>query len=435
MSAVASLPRLAWKSVAMRWTGYGGGGMGGTSGYFGSRWLSRFLPGSHYDYEAEAGRLWKNSVVAICLEWIRKNAPEPRLTVEVRRGTEWVEDPEAEVLEGLEEPNTGYSDDVLWAATWLSLTVDGNAYWFRAKNALGRYSYWWIPHWQMYPRYPSDGTVFISHYEHVVDGKIQRLEVDEVIHFRVGVDPDNERLGMAALKALLREVCTDNDASGMSASLCRNMGLPGVIIQPASDTDEVLPDDRADLEKTWGEKFTGDNRGKPLVPSVRMEVLKVSLSPNDMALDKMRELPEARICAAIGLSPSILNLPSGKGTRTFSNLSQDNRQAYQNCLIPMLKSAAKDFQRQSQDIMGSRRDERLVWKFDQVEALREDQTELAKRAVIAFTGGITRRNESRLMMGLPPDTAPEGEEYCKLVKPTATTATIGTETAKGEEAA
>lgn len=411
---------------AMRFSGYGGGdgSSGGVNGRSG--WLRRMLPGSAgYDYQAEAGPLWQNSAVACCIGWIRKNFPEPRLTVEVRRGTEWVENPDHPILEMLAEPNPAYTDDVLWAATALSLTVDGNGYWLKARATLGnRVNYWYVPHWMMFPCWPTDGSAFISHYEYRVDGNSRDIPVDQVVHFRTGLDPENERLGWSELKTCLREVCSDNEANTYTATILKNMGIVGVIISPESPTDEILEDDGKDLVANWKKKTTGSLRGEPIVNNVALKVTQLGMGPEQMRLDKIRMVPEARICAAIGTPAMVVGLAVGNEGRTFSNLAEANRHAYDNCLRPMQKSMAKDVQRQSRDLLRGPRDERLRWKYDEVEALREDQSELIKRLVVACGSPIMAVNEGRSRAGLKPTGDPEHDKVRAAAAP-GTTPTIG----------
>lgn len=423
---------LAIKSVAMRWSGYGGAPQGSyVGGSYNSGILRRGLPGARYDYEAEAGPLWLNSAVAICLGWVARNFPEPRLAVERLRSGEWVDIPDHPILEGLETPNRGYDDDVLWAATALSLVVDGNGYWIKARARSGRIEYWYVPHWMIRPVWPDTGEVFISGYIMTVDGRPVPLKTEDVIHFRTGIDPYNERVGLAPLKACLREVCSDNEAGTYTASILRNMGIPGVVLSPEDKGDQIDGDDRKLLASDWKRKFTGEGRGEPLVMGVPIKVDTVGVTPEKMALDKIRRIPEARICAAIGLDPMVVGLSSGKEGRTYSNLQQANRQGYENCLMPLQKSMAKAIQRQSPDLIGSRRKERLVWDYSGVSALREDQTELTKRVVLTYQGGLMQLNEGRNRLNLAP--LPGGDTL--LPSPTAKgdLPTLGDTTTQGDK--
>lgn len=413
-SAANGMARGLKRMVFPGWGGQSGGNGGGRRG-----WLRRMLPGSAgYDYEAEAGELWLNSAIACCIGWVRRNFPEPRLTVVVRRGTEWVENPDHPVLESLEEPNPAYTDDVLWGATCLSAIVDGNAYWIKAKASVGpKRHYWYVPHWQMKPCWPGDGSKYISHYEYYVDGKIIDIPADQVIHYRFGLDPENERLGWSELKTCLREACADNEANTYTAAVLKNMGIVSILISPESDTAEIDEDDAKDLVDNIKKKSTGANRGNPVVVTVPLKTSQLAMSPEKMMLDKIRMVPESRICAAIGTPAQVVGLAVGELQKAFRSLAEANRHAYNNCLIPMQKSMAKDFQRQSRDLMKGRREERLVWRYDEVEALREDQAELTKRLVVAVGGPFMTVDEARSRAGLKPTNLPENQKVRSVAAP------------------
>ena len=65
-----------------------------------------------------------------------------------------------------------------------------------------------------------------------VNGKTYVLSKDDIIHYRDGIDPENDRFGLSGLSAVLREVFTDNEAATYSAAILRNMGVPSIIVTP-----------------------------------------------------------------------------------------------------------------------------------------------------------------------------------------------------------
>ena len=57
------------------------------------------------------------------------------------------------MLDLLENPNPYYSGIALWQGTLLSYTINGNAYWLKIRNGIGRVmELWWVPHWMMDPK-------------------------------------------------------------------------------------------------------------------------------------------------------------------------------------------------------------------------------------------------------------------------------------------
>ena len=83
---------------------------------------------------------------------------------------------------------------------------------------------------------PGYHRVRITHWEYQPGaGKVQRLELEDVIHFRHGIDPNNTRLGLSPLHSVIREIFIDLEASNFSASMLRNLGIPGLAISPKND--------------------------------------------------------------------------------------------------------------------------------------------------------------------------------------------------------
>src|SRR3546814_14292914 len=80
------------------------------------------------------------------------------------------------------------------------MALDGNAYWMIVRNGLGRPAeLWYIPHWLIEPKWPANGSVFISHYVYSPGGGAASMEIDPaaVIHFRHGLHPHNPRKGLS----------------------------------------------------------------------------------------------------------------------------------------------------------------------------------------------------------------------------------------------
>jgi hypothetical protein len=110
----------------------------------------------------------------------------------------------------------------------------------------------------------------------------------------------------------------------------------------------------------------------------------------------------ARICSAMGLSPMVLGLPDpGK---TYSNYREAQRAAWINAVIPLHDLIADTLTERGGLLERFDRSGRLelCWDYSNVEALAEDQKEQAQRATLLFEKGISTRNESRAMVGLPP---------------------------------
>jgi len=392
----------------MRFQGTGGA-YGSTSGW---GWLQSLVGGSAYDYKKEAGNLFENSIVLTGLNWVNRNAPDaPHILMQKTAEDKWEKAADDHGLcDLLDYGNRDYDGSVLMAGTYLSWFMDGNSYWWKQRSAASKVvGLYYLPHWQVEPRWATDGSEFVGYYEYRVDGESFAFRPADIVHLRNGMNPYNSRKGFSDLAAILREVCTDNEYATMCAALARNMGVPGVVLSPAEGSRPTDFDDAKKLkfQELWREKFTGDGRGLPFVNNFPLKVEVVSFSPADMDVTKMRRLPEERISAAFGLPAVVLGLGVGlENSNDKHNIETAQRMAWQNCLIPMPRNVARQISRQLlPDMPGSVPDrERLGFDYTEVAALQEDQNALYQRLEGACGGPFLTPNEARERLRLKPIT-------------------------------
>jgi hypothetical protein len=129
-----------------------------------------------------------------------------------------------------------------------------------------------------------------------------------------------------------------------------------------------------------------------------------------MALDKIRKVPEARICAAFRLPAMVVGLSVGEEQKTYANMAVAERMAYRNCLVPLQKTFAKALTRQLlPDMPDYRPGDIARWNYSTVEAMSEEADSVAKRMVLLFTGGVASKEEARAKVGL--GEAREGDTF------------------------
>lgn len=404
------------------------GAAGGYSGYGGVRYINisgvgrlgdnTGLPGSNLNWATMAGDPWRNSAVAVAISWARRNFPQASPVVRHLHKDDIIDGHPLTTL--LYRPNPYYSGRTLWAGTLLSWIADGNAYWLKVRDGAGRIvELWYLPHFQITPRFV-DGRLI---YEHWDGRKRIPYEARDIVHFRNGIDPDNALRGMSDLKALLREVATDNECTVYDASILRNMGIPGVIISPGTGT--TIDERGADtIKQRFEEKFTGDNRGRPLIVPGPIEVHAPGFSPEEMALDRIRRVPEARITGAIGIPAMVLGLAVGENQRTYANMSEAREAAAEEFLIPTYTSIADDVDMQLVGVydvdkrafvpeMGDPTAERFDFDTTKLRMLADDVNATATRSVSLYTGGLATRGEMREAVGLE-DRGEEDDVFAAL---------------------
>jgi HK97 family phage portal protein len=409
--------------------GYGGSGMGSV--------FRLLLPGTTYDYEREAGDKWSNSAVYNGLRWIQTQVTQPRLYVgKLAPDGKAEEIPNHPLTRLLRRPNRDkrgrpvYSGKTLLQATALSHNVSGNAYWLIERSNSGApLNLWWLPHWSIFPQYPPDGSEWLTHWLYRPDGVSgwYRIEVEDLVHFRSGIDPRQPRLGLAPLAAVCREIFGDNEALTWEAALYRNCAIPGLMICPADKETEISDEGRKNLISQLETEYTGDNRGRPLVPPYQVKVEKLSWSPADLGGPQKHFLFEQRVAGALGLHPILCGFGAGLDKSTYSNTEQAVKQGYNGNILPFMDELAETLDTQLLPEWETVREPQVsrepipapapdvldvLVDTQHIDALSEDKNEAHKRVREDFkVTGITR-NEFRVETGREPfpEGDPRGEE-------------------------
>ena len=389
------------KAFALTFTGRTSSGSWATWGSKGS-----------YDWRS-VGDGTGNSIVAATLGWIARNFPEAPIRIREKDDKgEWTttDDPGAlRMVEVLRNPNVYFSGILLWMATIVDFWVHGNAFWVKVRGGPGGAitELWWIPWALVEPKWPKDGSEYLSHYIYKPDGtKEIRVEIEDAIHFRYGLDPDNIRIGKSPITAVLREVFTDDEAASFTATLLKNLGVPGVIITPDDEEAIIGGTDAEDLKATFKDRFSGDSRGEPMITSAKVKVSVLSFSPQQMDLKALRRIPEERVSAVTGVPAIVAGLGAGLDRSTFANFAEAREAGYEENLIPTQRILASQIDRQlTPEFVAD--PGAFLTDFDttEVRVLQEDQNALWTRAADAASKGLITLAAFKQQVGLEVDEA------------------------------
>lgn len=382
-----------------------------TGGLVFNRWRSWSLLtlAQRLDFRREVGDPATNSIVGIVIAWIARNFPDAPVRI-VRE-----DDPEATpirrssvgagaMLRLLEKPNAWFSGPTLWKATIVDY-IRGDAYWLKVRSDADRViELWWVPRSMMRPHWPlDDPTVFIDYYTYIVDGVPYRVEVRDVVHFRNGLNPDSQgRTGVDELKELFGEVYTDEEAARFTASLLKNLGIPGVVIAPANTTGgRRLDADPEAIKQKFQDRFSGDGRGEPLVLTSPTDVKVLSFNPQEMDLKSLRRIPEERISARLGVPAGVAQLGAGLDRNTFTNYGEGNVAAYEQGLIPRQRDIAAILEAQllPDFVVGALEKLDVFFDYMATAAYQALRDAIWKRAESAATKGLITRARFKQIVG------------------------------------
>lgn len=364
------------------------------------------LPRTAYPYGRDIQHGFDSNVIMSPVSWIMRTFTEAEPVVESRRNDRWqrVDDHRLQLL--LTQPNQFYDGDAVFKALVISYCLDGNAYLIKLRNTIGEVlELWYAPHWMVEPKWPRDGSTFISHYEYRpgAGDKIDLLPRD-VIHLRFGLDPRNTRKGYSPLRPLLREIFTDEEASNFAAAVLRNQGFPGVVISPKEGMTQTR-EQAQELKARFSTHFTGDRRGEPFVATRPTDINTFGFNSQQIQLTGLRDVSEERVCAMLGLPAAVVGFGAGlQQVKVGATMRELVRLARVNVINPMGLSFGRALTSQLlADFVSQIRRFRVRFDMSEVSVFQEDETEREERILARVAGGVMQVADAQEALGMEVD--------------------------------
>jgi HK97 family phage portal protein len=350
-----------------------------------------------------------NSAVYACLLALCNAHIEP--PVKVYQG-----DPEAGTAEWLNasplqqllwNPNPFHTNLELWFWTSWAKHCDGNAY-LRKVRSGNELTGNVVELWPLSPRLvqpvtlPGSGNLVDFYRYTYAPSKWEDIAPENVIHFRIGVDDQDPRLGLSPLKRLVREIASDQSATQFSDALLRNFGVPGLVVQVPQGAS--LSDEQAEgLKQQLQTRFGFENRGNVGVLTAGATMQQFGFSPNELNLEALHNVPETRIAAVMGVPPAVAGLGVGLAqTSNFASMKQVRENFTEVTVIPNWRMDAAVFNHQLKPDFTDEDDVRIAFDLSKVRALQEDRTQLFTRLDNAVRTGWILPNEARAEVGYEP---------------------------------
>jgi HK97 family phage portal protein len=307
--------------------------------------------------------------------------------------------PDHPLIYRLKRPNPYYDGSVLKWAIFLSLLDDGNAYiGIESNGANEPQELYWLPHDQVRIKRRPRSTNLMDYYEYTVNGKAQEYARDEIVHLRLGIDPDDPRYGMSGYKALKRQQYTLDQAVNYNANILRNFGTVGAVISPKNKEDSLDVQMAVDNHRA---KTTGDKVGEILAFEVPVDLQFPKVTPENMALEAMQDRPESDICAVMGVPPQLVNAHVGREMKTYANVKEAKQSFWEETETPYLNMIACQMAWQLLPLYGRDPDKEIL-SFDtsKVAALQEDRNELHTRAREDWKANLIDRATWKRLVGM-----------------------------------
>lgn len=349
-----------------------------------------------------------NSAVFACLNAISTAFPEAPLRV-YRGGIDPGERdivPDSPMQQLLNQPNPSMSAAMLWYWIEWAKHCDGNAYVrkLRSGNAdTGNV----VQLWPISPRLIEPKTTkgsgeFISFYRYHYDpGHFEDIPPHNMIHFRLGINDADMRLGLAPLKRLVAEVATDAEATRFSDALLKNYGVPGLVVTIPADT-QMTEEKATELKERIRNAYGSGNRGNVGVLAPGADMKQFGFDPVQMDLGGIHRVPEERISAVLRVPAIIAGLGAGLSRATYANFKEARAMFIEQTILPLYTFDAGVINGSLLPDFTS--DSRVYTMFDitDVRALQEDEDAKYARLDAAVKTGWIDPDEARADVGLPP---------------------------------
>lgn len=352
-----------------------------------------------------------NSAVYMVVDAIATAFPEPPLMV-VNEDADGDESEVVghELVSLVRNPNPALDEFTNWYITQIYLQTSGNAYWLKFRNRAGKpVQLWPISDAYIKPEWDKDGTDWITSYRYEpVPGKVYNIEPRDVVHFRFGVDSDNERLGRAPLWYVLAEVFGDNEATRYTASILKNWGIPPIVIE----TDKTpLPSEIARISEEFAARYSGRNRGRIGFLTGGMKANVIGASPAALNIDFAHRVPEERISGVYGVPAIVAGLGAGLERATYANFREAREMFTERKMTSLWRMAAAQLETQLLPDFDDSGKQRVRFNLATVRALQEDEDAKWARAQAALTAGGITRAEFLRQVGLVPEPSGTDDVY------------------------
>jgi len=368
-----------------------------TSGYFPDKLIE------------EMGDGIGNSAVVACINVLATSFAEAPLKVyqKTENGRQEVVNHPMEIL--MSRPNEFISGAVLSHYLVTSLSAHGDAFLLKVKNNKGEVVQL-VPLMPSYVKVRGNQRELITHYEYHAVQQSNKLNPDfvelpreNVVHIRQGMDPDDHRRGFSPLRSVMRELAGDEAAGQFAVALLHNMAVPGVILSPKDDSMGGPSREEAEaIAQSFKSKFSGTNRGAPMIMTGAMDVDVLSFTPEQLNLKNLRRLPEERVSAVLGVPAILAGLGAGLDAATYNNTKELREFFTEQKMIPMWSAVAAELTHQllHTDFEDNDFNYSVNYDLDMVRALSTDRQDLVKSMNSAVQGGFVTIGEARSSLGL-----------------------------------
>jgi HK97 family phage portal protein len=285
-------------------------------------------------------------------------------------------------------------------------------------------AYWWLddsPRAFRIIRMPPGevtvyGGLFPEYYvwDSLAEQRRRTISASNVVHFR-GYHPTDGKIGLSPLETLRRRLAEESAADDYRESFWRQGARIGGYIKRPKSAGDWSDAARARFREQFTANFTGArNAGKIPILEDDMSFEPATRSAVESQYLEARKLTREECAAAWFIPPPMIGILEHA---TYSNIKEQHKQMYMDCLAPYCVSVEDDVELQLLPMFADV--ENVYVEFNISEKLKGSFEEQSKSLTTAVGAPWMSRNEARARMNL---TRVEDETFDRPVTPLNTSA-------------
>jgi HK97 family phage portal protein len=257
------------------------------------------------------------------------------------------------------------------------------------------------------------------------DGSTKEFAVGDVVHFR-GYNPGNPLIGLSPMETLRRTLQEEFDSSEYRRAFFRNSARFEGVIERPKDAGKWDDEKRQQFRNAMRAfKAGGAKSGDVPVLEDGMTYRPTSWSAKDSEYTAGRKLRREEVAAAYHVPLPMVGILDHA---TFSNIKEQHKQLYQDCLGPWLMMIQQEIERQ---VLPEAEDRDGVYvEFNIAEKLKGSFEEQATSLQVLVGRPVMTVNEGRARLNLPKHDDPSADELA--VQPGTGSGEPEQETVEGE---
>jgi HK97 family phage portal protein len=228
------------------------------------------------------------------------------------------------------------------------------------------------------------------------DGNVVELKPRDVVHFN-GYDPDNPLMGLSPIETLRQILAEEANATLYRRAYYANSSrVEGVITRPAG-APKWTPEQKSAFREQWQLRYAGPaNVGSVAVLEDGMTFTNTSYSPRESQFTEARKLTDVEVARSYHVPLPMVGILDHA---TFSNIREQHKNLYQDCLGPWLTMLQEEFERQ---LLPECDDQDGIYtEFNIDQKLRGSFEEQAAAMQTLVGRPVVTLNEGRARLNLP----------------------------------